>query len=204
MRLQPDPNNHLISLYGLNPILQNVARIDPTTREKINPMRKSYENQINVFELAGRNKPVKKESQPPFNPGRLMTKYRTQPQSEGFEISAEMKEKLKNAMQMQPGKVNNPGDWERLLGLDKPKFPPSQVVQPVQPATTLRANGTTRLQGPKLQYEPIRARRTNRRTYDDNSFEGYGGGYVDEDLTDSSDDGGSARRKRRKTDNDEY
>ena len=202
--MQPDPNEHLMSLYGLNSILKNVARIDPTSGEKINPMRKSYENQINVFELAGRNKPVKKELQPPFNPGRLMSKYRTQPQSEGFEISAEMKAKLNTAMQMQPGRVNNIGEWERSLGLDKPKVVPPVPVQTVQTAAPLRANGVVRVQATKPQYEPIRARRNKRRTYDDSSFEGYGGGYVDEDLTDSDDDGGSAKRKRRKTDNDEY
>jgi hypothetical protein len=203
-RLRPDPNEHLISLYGLNQILQDVARIDPATGAKINPMRKSYEGQVKGFELAGINKAVKKDAVPPFNLGRLMTLGRTpypaQREHERFEINAEMKDKLKLAMQMQPGKVRRHDEWDKILGHERapqqPKAAPAQPVQPVQ-----RPIGT---KPQKLQHEPIRARRQGkRRKYDDDSFEGYGGGYVDEDLTDTDDDGG--RKRRRKTnDYDEY
>lgn len=49
-----------MSIYGLNEILKDVARVDPANGAKINPMRKSYENQVKSFELAGLNKPVKR------------------------------------------------------------------------------------------------------------------------------------------------
>ena len=202
-RLQPDPNEHLISTYGLNDILKVVARTDPATNAKINPMRKSYENQVKGFELAGLNKPIKKDLEPPFNPGRLMTTYRTQPRKEGFEIDAELKKKLPLAMQMQPGKLKRQEEWERLLGTDKPKAPPPPPVQVVQPAAPIRANGRPPVVRP--QQEAIRPRRQGkRRRYDDDSYEGYAGGYVDEDLSDSEGDRGSARKRQRRPEYDEY
>lgn len=194
-----------MSIYGLNEILKDVARVDPANGAKINPMRKSYENQVKSFELAGLNKPVKKELEPPFNPGRLMTKYRIQPQKEGFEIDAELKEKLPKAMQMQPGRLRRHEEWERLLGHEKPKVPPSQPVQPVQPAAPIRGNGHGRPPVAKTQQEAIRPRRQGkRRRYNDDSFEGYADGFVDEDQSDSDDDRGSARKKQRRPDHDEY
>lgn len=207
MRLQPDPNEHLMSIYGLNPILKKVARVDPSSGEKINPMRKSYENQVKSFELAGLNKPVKKDLQPPFNPGRLLTKYRTQPQKDGFEIDANMREKLPKAVQMQPGKVRKHEEWERLLGHEKPKAPAPQPVQPTQPAAHMRSNGVGRQPMTKPQQETNRPRRQGkRRRYDDDSFEGYNGyadGFVDEDNSDSDDTRGTGRKKQRKPD-EEY
>jgi hypothetical protein len=193
-----------MSIYGLNDILRDVARNDPVTNAKINPMRKSYENQVKGFELAGLNKPIKKELNPPFNPGRLMTMYRIPPPKEGFEIDAELKEKLPQAMQFQPGKLGKRQDeWERLLGNDKPKVPPPPATQLVQPTAPIRVNGRPPVG--KLQQETNRPRRQGkRRRYDDNSYEGYAGGYVDEDVSESEGDRGSARKKQRRPEHDEY
>lgn len=192
-----------MSIYGLNDILRDVARIDPVTDDKINSMRKSYEGQVKSFELAGLNKPVKKDLKPPFNPGRLMSTYRIPPQQEGFEIDAYLRETLPPAMQFQPGKLGKKQDeWTRLLGNDKPKVAPPPAPEPVQPTAAVKTNGRP---GGRPQQDLHRPRRVGkRRRYDDDSFEGYADGYVDEDQSDSEGDRGSARKRQRRPDPDEY
>lgn len=162
-------------------------------------MRKSYEGQIKKFELAGLNKPVKKEVEPPFNLGRLMTTYRTPPTRDGFEIHTHLKEKLPRAMQFQPGKLGKRQDeWDRVLGNDKPKPPPLPAVQPPAP---LRATVRQHI-GKPSQERP--RRQGKRRRYNDESYEGYADGYVDEDESESEGERGSARKRQRRPDLDEY
>lgn len=183
-------------------MLQNVARLDPATGEKINPMRKSYEGQVKGFELAGINKAVKKDAIPPFNEGRLMTLYRMAPKIDR-RTPDEMQDKLKEVMKMQHVKVRNHQEWEKILGFaaDKPKVATQQSIQPAAPVRPMAGNTKPQT---KVHNEPIRARRQGkRRKYDDDSFEGYGGGYADEELSDSDGDGGRKRR-RKTTDYDEY
>jgi Rox3 mediator complex subunit len=107
-------------------------------------------------------------------------------------------------MQFQPGDVKNAPMWNKLLGHDQPKVEPAQ---PIQPAAPVRANGPGRPSAMKsqLQHEPIRPRRQGkRRRYDDNSFEGYADGYVDEDMSEDDEERGSARKKIRRPEYDEY
>jgi hypothetical protein len=193
-----------MSVYGLNDILRGVARIDPESDAKINSMRKSYEGQVKSFELAGLNKPIKKDLKPPFNPGRLMSTYRIPPQTEGFDIDAYLEETLPLAMQFQPGKLGKKQEeWNRLLGNEKPKVIPLPATQLVQPTAAVQPNGRQPVRRP--QQELHRPRRVGkRRRYDDDSYEGYADGYVDEDQSESEGDRGSARKRQRKQDSDEY
>ena len=51
---------------------------------------------------------------------------------------------------------------------------------------------------PAVMERPQRASRRKRRKYDDNSFEGYGDGYEDEDAEDYAGEEGAKKRKKRK------
>jgi hypothetical protein len=59
VRGNPHPSRqNFISLFGLDSIATSVRRVDPSTGEKINKLRKSYEGKIKELKLAGRNKAV--------------------------------------------------------------------------------------------------------------------------------------------------
>lgn len=206
----PNPQQHLLALYGLGPLLHSVARNDPITGEKINKLRKSYEGQIKGFGLAGRNKPVKgernlEEDQP--GPLRRMagsTPWGLQPDDEWnadhakskIEVTPDFRAKLKQAMQMQPGTVRNNAHWEDVLGFDKPKanvIPPPQPT--AQPSIARMANGVAR-QAPQAAGEAKRQTRGKKRSYGDDSFVGYGEGYSDPEDGDGDEYGGPRKRKR--------
>ncbi|KAJ9249848.1 hypothetical protein DTO207G8_6468 [Paecilomyces variotii] len=208
----PDPSWDLVSLYGLGPIAKSVARTDPVTGEKINRLRKSYEGKLKGLGLAGRNKPVKHD---PGAPGGLRDltmwpeeEWQNQKVS-GKEIrvadldSAFYKLQMK-AMKMEPGTVPNHEFWEDALGHEKPpKHPgPGDSKKVSGAATPNAARQPSQPNGTPTATEPERTRpsRGRKRHYDDNSFVGYGEGYVDDDddaLYSNSESG----KKRRKKDN---
>ncbi|KIW17060.1 hypothetical protein PV08_04251 [Exophiala spinifera] len=210
-RQKPDPQQHLLALYGLGPLLRTVARTDPRTGEKINKLRKSYEGQIKSFGLAGRNKPVKgernvEEDQP--GPLRRMagsSAWGLQPEEQWnaehatpkIEVTPDFRAKLKQAMQMQPGTVRNNAYWEDILGFDKPKpnaLPPQQKSHPPTPVHV--SNGISR-QPAQPTAEAKRQTRGKKRSYGDDSFVGYGEGFSDqEDGVDGDDYGGQRKRKK--------
>lgn len=210
-RQKPNPQQHLLALYGLGPLLRSVARTDPRTGEKINKLRKSYEGQIKSFGLAGRNKPVKgdrniEEDQP--GPLRRMagsSAWGLQPDEQWnethakskIEVTPDFKAKLRQAMQMQPGTVRNNAHWEDVLGFDKPKPNPLPLQQPItQPAPSRLGNGIVR-PASQPSGEAKRQTRGKKRSYGDDSFVGYGEGYSDgEDGGDADDFGGLRKRKK--------
>lgn len=222
-RQKPNPQQHLLALYGLGPLLRSVARTDPKTGEKINKLRKSYEGQIKSFGLAGRNKPVKgernvEEDQP--GPLRRMAgsspwglepdeQWNTQHARSKIEVTPDFRAKLKQAVQMQPGTVRNNEHWEDVLGFDKPKplsyaTPMQQHVAAAQPVVPRLPNGgAVRTQSqPALgsaPLEPKRQTRGKKRSYGDDSFVGYGEGYSDPEDGDDGDDYGSARKRKKVT-----
>ncbi|KIX10138.1 uncharacterized protein Z518_01219 [Rhinocladiella mackenziei CBS 650.93] len=210
-RQRPNPQQHLLALYGLGPLLHSVARTDPRTGEKINKLRKSYEGQIKSFGLAGRNKPVKgerniDEDQP--GPLRRMagsSPWGLQPDEQWnaehakskIEVTQDFRAKLKQAMQMQPGTVRNNAHWEDVLGFDKPKpnaLSPQQGI--TQPSLSRLANGVVR-PPPQPAGEAKRQTRGKKRSYGDDSFVGYGEGYSDpEDGREPEEYGGQRKRKK--------
>ncbi|OJJ49341.1 hypothetical protein ASPZODRAFT_140248 [Penicilliopsis zonata CBS 506.65] len=215
----PNPSLDLISLYGLGPVANSVARIDAVTGEKINRLRKSYEGKLKGLGLAGRNKPVKLESGASGGLRQLMMWPEEEWQNQqvyGKQIKvADMDTALYNlqmkAMKMEPGPVPNSDYWEDILGHEKPsKQTGTPAVATVTsaadgkkptgsigtPRPNIAANGTPH----PAELERSRPSRGRKRHYDDNSFAGYGEGYADDD-----DDGafysngeGIGKKKRKK------
>jgi hypothetical protein len=58
---RPHVSQNLFRLYSLDNLAASVARTDPTTGEKINKLRKSYEGHIKQMQIAGKPKAQKME-----------------------------------------------------------------------------------------------------------------------------------------------
>jgi hypothetical protein len=126
-----------------------------------------------------------------------------------IEITPDFRGTLLKAMEMRPGTTRNNEMWEDVLGHEKarPVTMPEVPVKKTLPAAApvQRPNGAVRPQGSNAT-DVIRPRRANKkRSYADNSFEGYGDGYVDDDgdldagaYSNSEDGGGGPGRKKRK------
>ncbi|KAJ9612230.1 hypothetical protein H2200_003827 [Cladophialophora chaetospira] len=212
-RQRPDPQQHLLALYGLGPLLHSVARTDPRTGEKINKLRKSYEGQIKGFMLVGRNKPVKGDRNVDEDlPGPLRQmvgssawglqqaeQWDAEHVKSKIEVTTDFRAKLKQAVQMQPGTIRNNAFWEAELGLEKPNARPPPVPQPQQQLAMPRLvpNGIPR---PRQQSEDAkRQTRGKKRSYGDDSFVGYGEGFSDPETGDEY-----GQRKKKKLTGTDY
>ena len=188
------------------------------TQEKINKLRKSYEGQIKSFELSGRNKPSKDET-PEGEWSSLNTMvlepedswYATNVMGKEIDITSDFESRLRKALHMHPGRTRKHENWGDALGHERPR--PASAQDPnkklAHPSTqkTL-TNGNTARPGQQSTAEAIRPRRAGKkRSYADNSFEGYGDGFVDDENADmdssfmsNSEDGsrGLGRKKRKK------
>ncbi|CAO1605103.1 hypothetical protein XANCAGTX0491_008635 [Xanthoria calcicola] len=222
----PHLQQDLLTLFGLDSLAATVARTDPSTGEKINKMRKSYEGKVKGFGLAGRNRAVKHDHEK--NPVGLLQMVQW-PAEEWHSqnvhgkdvhngLSQATMQKLGLAMQMQPGPVPNTTehDWEDLLGNEKTKPLPTideRVKKPMRPDAGVKVNGQANGIRPQTGKVPLNEanrpkRAGKKRRYDDHSFEGYGEGFLDDDGdvvidlgANSSDDGsrkGSAPKRRKK------
>ena len=199
---RPNPSQHLLSRYGLGPIVATVARTDPNTGEKINKLRKSYEGQLKNAALAGKNKPDKRDDRPLL----IMMSWPDQEwhiqkvASKKIEINDDLRSRINQAMKMEPGPVRNQAEWDSALGHEKPLR--SSIPEVKREAST---SGSRPLNGiPAIQRSSQQASELNRprragkkRSYDDNSFSGYGEGFVDDDGGGGySSDDGRGRKKR--------
>ncbi|CAG8946190.1 unnamed protein product [Penicillium salamii] len=207
----PDPSVDLVSLYGLGSVAHSVARMDPVTGEKINRLRKSYEGKLKGLGLAGRNKSTKQEI---GQPGSL--RYLTMWPEEEWQnqkvhgkpikvsdMDSALQDLQAKAMQMEPGPVRNNDFWEDVLGHEKPaKHPaPGEAGKKAAPvASGGRPSGHSYAASQSQEAERPRASRGRKRHYDDNSFSGYGEGYVDDDDDPGfySNGEGSGKKKRKK------
>jgi len=206
----PDPTEDLIAVYGLGELAKSVARTDPVTGEKINRLRKSYEGKLKDFNLAGKNKPYKVEDDAPGSLTELMMIPEEQWQNQahgkdaGFR-SGESHAKFERAMNMDRGVVSKNDYWEDVLGHEKPK-PAAVAFEAARKGVLGGGDRQIGLGNGVSGYpssEASRPRRANRkRRYDDESFEGYGEGYVDDEAvaegTYSDEDGRPSGKKRRK------
>jgi Rox3 mediator complex subunit len=220
-RIRPDPSQHLLSRYGLSDLHAKVARTDPVTHEKINKLRKSYEGQIKNFALTGRNKPAKDEiPEGEWSSLNLMmlepeeSWYASKVMGKKIEVTSELQARLQKAMFLQPGRTRSHEHWEDLLGHEKPRPVPAQdsigkkAISGAVQRSQVNGNGVRTMS--HAGGEAIRPRRAGKkRSYADNSFEGYGDGYVDDEAVDmdksflsNSEDGshGPGRKKRKKVD----
>ena len=200
-------STNLLSVFKLDPLVATVARFDPITGEKINKMRKSYEGQIKQLLLSGKNKSIKhEEAVATPNAAKMMglcemaawpdeewQSQKVHGKSAQRGLSDATKSKLEKAFLLHPGPVPEGNKWEDILGIDRPnpnahfKLSNTKIrkdskgnVHPSSATTTNNSNSATTTGDAN---EPIRARRnTKKRRYDDGSFEGYGEGYVDDDM----------------------
>ena len=201
--MRPHPTQDLLSLYSLQPLAATVARSDPVTGEK-RKIRKTYKGKIQAFGLAGRNQEVK---HPEGQPGGLV-EMMSWPDEEwqnqkvaGKEMEKELGEtvmaKLDRAVKMRRGRLA--GFDASVLGLDAPgpvstsaeskrvaagtarQQPGGQALKAVtniSPSTHHHHNNSS-----NSPEDPARPRRTGKkRRYDEDSFEGYGEGFVDDDV----------------------
>ncbi|KAF2088752.1 Rox3-domain-containing protein [Saccharata proteae CBS 121410] len=217
---RPHVTQNLIELYGLSSITSSVARFDPVTGEKINKLRKSYENQLKGFGLAGGKNKAEAV------PGQLMDYLRAMPPEEwysqkvyGKEIretpTADMMSKINRAVKMTPGKLP-PAEvqkWKSRIGTDDgpSKRPATDSLD--NPSKKIK-HGPTPNPGtrptsaaPSPAMKPARPERTGKkRSYVETSFKGYGEGFADDDPTGDStgaEDAGrlganGSKKKRRK------
>ena len=179
-------------------------------------MRRSYENQLKLFGLCGRNKAVKHEENTPGGLLNLLhypeddwqnTQVMGKEISKG--LSASTQAKLDAALRMEPGPVPRDQEWQNILGIDRAKevipVPQAAMAQGQEqgglkrkqgeaatgqpPAKQARVNGGfTKVQSSPIVVTPpanevARPKRvTKKRRYDEDSYAGYGEGYVDDEL----------------------
>ena len=225
-------SSNLLSVFKLDPLAATVARFDPKSGEKINKMRKSYENYLKTLGLSGKNKSIK-HSEAVASGGaatKLMSlsEMAAWPAEEWYNQKVHGKDiqkglpeaiagKLEKAFALNPGLVPDGSKWEDILGFDRPKpnepkvRKDSNVVNGQLPNGTSSLNSNANASIAGTGKEHIRARRnTKKRRYDDGSFEGYGEGYVDDEMenegyesgetyTSRNSRGSKGDRKRRKT-----
>ena len=184
----PPITANLLSLYGLQDLQKSVARTN-AAGEKINRLRKSYEGHLKTLPLAGKNKAVKHDE----SKGMSLLDLTRWPEEEWYNqkvhgkdvhqgLPASIIAKLDKAMQMQPGLLPNNSELEDMLGHDKVK-PAEPIAQIQKQGMNTTGRGSAHTNGIAANDEAIRPKRTGRkRRYDEHSFEGYGEGYVDDEL----------------------
>ncbi|KAI5805419.1 Rox3 mediator complex subunit-domain-containing protein [Peziza echinospora] len=223
--LHPRPTVNVLPLYNLSSIADSVARSDPVTGAK-KKLRKSYKGKIldlpgkNEIPKA-RPPPTEAEIAEGnvSNKGRPMSllEMLDWPEEEwhaqkvaGKELNTPIPfDQLRRACTMTTGPI--PGFDPSILGLEEKKAlltaPKSAQTQAAVAATPQFPNGSTpsgnissASVSPAVHMDssrPQRNSRKKRRKYDDNSFEGYGEGYEDEEAEDYGDDS-KKKRKRKK------
>ncbi len=200
-----------------------MARTDPITGEKINKLRKSYEGKVKDMGLSGKNKAVK-------NPeGKLGLLEMVQWPDDEWQIQKvagkdverglgdDMLAKLEQAMKIERGPLPDDKRWVEALALDPPIQPQPQSIASSAVKKQIQHSNYSNVATPRpsntvgsTSAEPPRPKRTGKkRRYDEHSFEGYGEGYLDDDVDmgggdnsagegDEEKRGSSSKKKRRK------
>ena len=162
-------------------------------------MRKSYENHLKSLGLTGKNKSIKHEEAVAAGADKMVSlrelsawpaeewhnqKVNGKDVKKGLPDS--MKATLEKAFSLNPGSVPEGSKWEDIVGLDKPNpylIPSADTTKPRKDPKVngKAAAGATRESAGATEH--IRARRNaNKRSYDDRSFEGYGEGFLDDEM----------------------
>ena len=195
--------------FGLSPLLEGVIRLHPTTGEKINKLRKSYEGQIRNLALSGKNKPVQcirdktpGDEQPgPLRDGTGSSVYGLQDDGawENKHPIPEMasglfKSKLRKALTIQEGDVRDKARWDEAIGIEpqRNKVVVPQTVQPQQRPPNAAVPQRRDVLPQKIQT------RKKKRSYVDSSFSGYGEGESDFEDAGARDDEDEADMRQKK------
>jgi len=208
--VRPHPSQDLFELYSLTGIAASVARVLPGAVK--NSLRKTYKGYIKNSGISGQFDAVKKELGAPDTLFEMMR----QPEEEwvveyvqGKEVEKGLPEPavagLGKAMTMARGVV--PKElWDNAVLGELVAVPqttsPAKAVQggarmPAAPTASASRTGKADVPRPK--------RNVKKRTYGDSSFEGYGEGFVDDELQDAGystgegDDRAGGRKRSKKT-----
>lgn len=229
-RSRPHPSQNLIADYGLDSVHNRVRRVDPSTGDKINKLRKSYVGIVKNMHLAGSNKEVPTPGQwldtvRIHDPVGIMDKKVEETGEvdivDGMQIprtverwkvdvppvSGERKSallaKLGRAVQMAPGKLEDGEKWRKLLGDDAVKKPAVSLVPSALKQAGIVGASSAR-PSPKLGPAAGRTQRQGaKRSYDEASFSGYNETYEDVDrVAQSSSAEAAMRKKQRKVQHD--
>ena len=161
------------------------------TGEKINKLRKSYEGHLKPLGLAGKNKGVQAEPEK-----RLLETY-FWPEEEYHSQKVHGKDvrrglpaatlaKLEKAMHMQPGPLPDNSKWEEIFGFEKTKpigtaFDKKGKASTSATQISEQVNGHRAVAAAGAESEETRPKRAGKkRRYNDDSFEGYAEGFVDD------------------------
>ncbi|KAF2171300.1 hypothetical protein M409DRAFT_18413 [Zasmidium cellare ATCC 36951] len=221
----PHPSLDLIQLYSLQRIQASVARRDPRTGEKINKLRKSYENKVKALGLEGRNKATQNSNElqglldPGWNfehePG--VTYWQAKVRDSNMQLGNkdaedEIFSKLSAAFDLHPGRLppKEHKEYQSMLGLDDPaagvkpamnKAPNGPVSAMAKTAPAAQIRNSAPASPGNMAGRPDRANK--KRRYDDSSFVGYQEGYEDDGystggMDDTGRRGSNAKRQKRK------
>ncbi|KAI9891150.1 MAG: hypothetical protein M1814_002993 [Vezdaea aestivalis] len=193
---RPHPSIDVITQYGLKRLADTVARTLPNGEK--NRLRKTYKGKITDANVSGRNKEVKHpEGEPGSMPELMMwpdEEWQIQKAS-GIDIEKGIPDsalaKLSRAFKMEAGSM--PDFDDSIFGLFDDPTPLPAVATSAAPLQSMRSNAQSAANG---NSEPARLRRTGtKRSYVEGSFEGYGEGFVDDEVDrDGYDSGGSGGR----------
>lgn len=206
---RPHVSQNLFDLYGLNGLAETVARTN-ANGEKINKMRKSYENHIKVLQIAGKPKAVKMDGvfmellawpDAEFENQRVKAReYKTVVDIEKGGLTQEWDVKLNEAFAgMGPGPLPA-GDAQRYRAYIGTDDKPKAHTEGLQSRAVQSASATPRPVNSTIASRAVRPERSGaKRSYTDVSFQGYGEGFTDDGYADSNGgDDGQGGVKRRK------
>ncbi|KAK8168718.1 Rox3 mediator complex subunit-domain-containing protein [Phyllosticta citrichinensis] len=219
---RPHVSQNLVSLYRLDDITNSVARFHLQTGEKLHKLRKSYEGYVKEFKLSGgKSKPEAREDQ--------LLSLVQMPDEEwhaqrvhGKELERgvnPLMDKLNKALKMTPGKLppSEETKWKSRIGTDETslKRPGGELLDnaakkarigqgSMQGRNSATSSPALRPSGAAKPSVLRPDRLGKKRSYVESSFKGYGEGFADDDLADSTgaeDDGrGNANKKKRRKD----
>ena len=200
----------MFDLYSLNDIAASVARTRPNGEKNV--IRKTYKGYMKNLGLSGAFDAVKKETTAPdtlfamaFQPEEEWNAQNIRGKSLEGGLSDAVTSAMGKALTMAKGAI--PKDaWNNTVlgevGAPPAAVEPSRVIPNGVKAPVVQNAGVTR---PAAKADiPRPKRNVKKRTYGDSSFEGYGEGYVDDDLQDTGystgdgDDRAGSRNKRLK------
>jgi len=200
----------LFERYSLNPIAAKVARVLPSGEK--NSLRKTYKGKIKELGISGKFDVTVHDEE---TPGGLLAMMR-EPEHEwtvnqrlGKEIERGLPQNVRGALPaaMTMAKGATPKQmWDSsVLGeLDIPEKKAAAQV-PSKPISVGMQRTSSQQSAARLTKQDMARpkRAVKKRGYDESSFEGYGEGYVDDDMVDAGystgegdERGGSKRRKK--------
>lgn len=217
----PHSTDDFFGLYKLTGIAASVARNDPKTGEKINAMKKSYKPKLK--DLPGKNRA-------PANPGELrglidypdeewhiqkimgkdLSRYSEGDEQAGHDAAAQLMGRFANAFKVQPGKLPKAQDeeWAEFLGFNDGLASKATATAPPRTKAAIVGTNPAAYAATTTAVADInpamRLRRASaKRSYDDNSFEGYGDELSDSDPDDDR-RGPKAKRRRVSSDSTDH